>query len=61
MQQENVIKERGSGVQLFAYETQIELKMYLKMVTSFRNWYQHNVGHKSNILNFYINSNLLKI
>ena len=29
MQQENVTKERGSGVQLLAYETQIELKMHL--------------------------------
>lgn len=61
MQQENVTKERGGGVQLFAYETQTELKMYLKMVNNFKNWCQHNVGHKINILNFYKNNNLLKI
>lgn len=61
MQQENATKEKGSGVQLFAYETQTELKMYLKMVNNFKNWCQHNVGHKINILNFYINNNLLKI
>ena len=34
MQQENVTKERGGGVQLFAYETQTELK---KTITDFKN------------------------